>query len=122
VDQGDYVTHASGNHDIFDGGATRDSNEGKPRYDLMPPSALRRVAMVYARGATIRGAMNWAQGIPVQRCVESAFRHLEQYRAGDTDEDHAAQAVWNLLTAMHFEGSEWDDRYDFAVPPRPDAP
>lgn len=112
------MTLASGVDAVYEGGATRDSNTGKPRYDLIPPGALRRVAMVYARGAEIRGELNFAQGIPTSRCIESAMRHIEQARAGENDEDHVAQAVWNLLTFMHFEGTDWDDLFDWAVPPR----
>lgn len=115
----DVPTKMSGRNLSWGGGATRDSNAGKPRYEMSPPAARKRVAMVYARGAVNRGALNFAQGMPVSRCLESAMRHIEQARAGETDEDHFAQAVWNLEVAMHFQGSEWDDLFDWTVPPRP---
>lgn len=114
-----YVTKMSGVDQHWGGGATRDSNDGKPRFEMSPPRARRRVADVYARGAVNRGAMNFAQGIPTMRCLESAMRHIEQGRAGEVDEDHFAQAVWNLEVLMHFQGTDWDDLFDWTVPDRP---
>jgi hypothetical protein len=117
---GDYTTLRHGPADVtFEGGGARDDSTGKPRYDLIPPGPLKRTAELYERGGRIRGDHNWTRGVPVSRCIESAMRHLEQFRAGDTDEDHAAAVVWNVLGAMHFEGTEWDDRHDWTVPPRP---
>lgn len=97
----------------FTSGAVRDKSTGKPRYDLIPPGPLRRLAMVYARGAEKYSPYNWAKGMPTSRLLESAMRHLEQYRLGHEDEDHLGHCVFNLLGLMHFQGTEWDDVHDW---------
>lgn len=109
----------SGSRDQLASGAVRDSSDGKPRYDLIPPEPLRRVAHVYREGGELYGDHNWTQGQPTSRLLASAMRHVEAVRRGETDEDHAAQAVWNLLGLMHFQGTEWDDLHDWSVDTSP---
>lgn len=87
-------------------GAIRSDATGKGRYDLLPPRALRRVAVVYEKGASQKGDRNWERGIPRSRLFSSALRHTFQALEGETDEDHLAHAVWNLLALMHFEEME----------------
>jgi hypothetical protein len=87
-------------------GAIRSDASGKGRYDLIPPLALRRVAVVYERGGEQKGDNNWMLGVPRTRLLSSALRHTYQAVNGDTDEDHLAHAVWNLLAAIHFEEAE----------------
>lgn len=94
-------------------GAVRDSSEGKPRYDLIPPEPLRRLAMVYYEGAQHYGEHNWSKGMPTSRFLASAMRHLEAARAGDKSEDHWAKVLWNIVALMHFQDTEWDDLYDW---------
>ena len=87
----------------FSTGGTRSDSTGKGRYDLMPPKALRRVAIVYEKGGLVRGDRNWEKGMPRTRLFDSALRHTYQALDGQVDEDHLAHAVWNLLALMHFE-------------------
>ena len=84
-------------------GARRDNPAGKGAYELITPIALKRLAKVYERGAVQKGARNWEFGIPFSRCMQSAIRHTFQYLEGMRDEDHLAQACWNLFAVMHFE-------------------
>lgn len=91
-------------------GAVRDDDDGKPRYDLIPALALRRVAMRFAEGSKKYGEQNWQKGIPRAQIVASAMRHLEAWRCHredhpwrEIDEDHLAAAVWNLMVLMHYE-------------------
>ena len=85
-------------------GGTRDSREGKGRFDLISPFALLRLARVYERGGKNHGDRNWEKGITFSRCLDSALRHSFQYLMGvDDGEDHAAQAAWNWFAIMHFE-------------------
>lgn len=93
----------SGEIQKFDTGAVRDTVEGKPRFDLIPPHALKRVADVYMKGAIKYDEWNWFKGIPFNRCIGSAMRHVEAFRRGETDEDHLGQAVFNLLAIMEFQ-------------------
>jgi len=113
-----YKTVSSGEPEKFESGAIRDTNEGKPRYDLIPPEPLRRLAMVYYRGGQLYGDSNWAQGIPCSRFLASAERHLQAAKRGDKDEDHWAQLVWNIMCLMHFEETDWNDLPDWTPLPR----
>lgn len=117
---GDFATRSSGRQDSWDSGTVRDTSENKPRYDLIPPEPLRRLAMLYYRGGQLYGDHNWAKGAPCSRFLASAQRHLEQARAGDRDEDHWAAVIWNIMGIMHFEQTQWNDLYDWtpAEPPK----
>jgi len=109
----DYKTYATGEPEKFVSGAIRDTNEAKPRYDLIPPDPLRRLADVYYRGGQLYGDNNWTQGVPCSRFLSSAMRHIEAARSGDKQEDHWAQAVWNIMGIMHFENTNWNDLVDW---------
>lgn len=111
----------SGRREEFEGGSRRDTQEGKPRYDLLNPVGLERLAIHAANGADKYGEFNWALGQPTRRILASAFRHLMALFFKKTDEDHAAALAWNALAFMQFEGTEWDDRFDWTVPPRPSS-
>lgn len=97
----DYITKDSGQREEFPTGSQRDIRHGKGRYDLLTPLGLRRVAGVYERGAEKYGDRNWEKGQPMSRFLDSALRHIFQHIEGARDEDHLAQAAWNLLAAVH---------------------
>ena len=96
----------SGNRREFDTGAVRDMAEGKGRFDLIPPRALRRLAKHYEKGAVKYGDRNWEKGIPNDSFIDSALRHINQYQSGQRDEDHLSAAVFNLFGIVHFEEVE----------------
>jgi len=91
----------SGKRQEFDTGSKRDTNEGKPRYDLITPLALYRLAIHYANGATKYGDRNWEKGQPLSRYIESAERHLQKLKLGYTDEDHESALTWNIMAYTH---------------------
>ncbi|MDE1855035.1 MAG: hypothetical protein KGH57_01795 [Candidatus Micrarchaeota archaeon] len=93
----------SGKKQVFDSGAQRDSRDGKGRYDLIPNTALRRLAFIYEKGALKYGERNWEKGMPISRFLDSALRHINQHIEGKRDEDHLAQAMWNIAGAIHTE-------------------
>lgn len=97
------MLHDSGERQEFDTGAVRDPQQGKGRYDLISPYALKRLALHYEAGAAKYDDRNWEQGIPASRCFSSAVRHLFQWLAGQRDEDHLAAAAWNIFAIIHFE-------------------
>lgn len=99
----DFEVKDSGAREQHDTGAQRDVQEGKPRPDLMSPFAMERVGYVFARGAEKYEERNWEKGMPLSRYLASAERHLMQFKQGDTDEDHLAQAVWNLCAILHHQ-------------------
>ena len=59
------TTLDSGKRRDFPTGSRRDSREGKGRYDLISPIALRRLALVCERGAAKYGDRNWEKGQPM---------------------------------------------------------
>jgi len=89
-------------------GATRDAVQGKGRFDLISDVALTRVAGVFERGAENHGARNWEKGLPLSRMIDSAIRHIIQYKMSKympelRNEDHLSHSIWNLLGVMHTE-------------------
>ena len=52
--------------------------------------------------------------MPFSRLYSSALRHVFQALAGQRDEDHLAQAIWNLTALIHFEETGRVDLDDVA--------
>ena len=98
-----YETKDDGKRTTSPTGALRSDSGGKGRYDLISPHALRRLAQVYERGGLQKGDRNWEKGFRISRALSSALRHTFQYIMGMRDEDHLAQACWNLFCVIHFE-------------------
>lgn len=87
----------------YETGATKEAPTGKGRFDLIPPSALQRLARRYEFGSAKYGDRNWEKGLPLSRLIDSCFRHLVCYLRGDTSEDHLAAVAWNVFALMEFE-------------------
>lgn len=98
-----FQTKDSGARELYPTGSQRDTQEGKPRYDLIGKHGLKRLAELMARGAKKYGEHNWKLGQPVSRSYASAFRHLMQWAAGDRSEDHLAAVVFNIFSIIHVE-------------------
>lgn len=104
-----FETKDSGARAEFDSGMVRDTEEGKPRFDLMVPDGvpyeeqmLKRFADLMARGAEKYTERNWEQAnssAELNRYKSSAFRHFMQWLCGEEDEDHAAAVFFNLTAA-----------------------
>lgn len=76
-----------------------------PMFELLEPELLRRVANVMTTGAEKYTVDNWKsfddkQILDLQRHV---FQHTVSFMAGDTSEDHLANAVCNIMFIMYFE-------------------
>lgn len=103
----EFKTLDSGARESFAGGMVRDTETGKPRFDLLYPSLmpyqrqmLTRVAALMARGAEKYGDRNWEKAsdeAALSRYRSSGMRHHVQHLAGETDEDHAAAVIFNLI-------------------------
>jgi hypothetical protein len=98
-----YCVKDSGRREETATGAVRDSRDGKGRYDLISPLAIRRIAVHLEKGARKYTARNWEKGFSFTRMLDSAFRHLYQYQEGARDEDHLAAVCFNVMAIMHFE-------------------
>ena len=100
----------SGRRQEYQTGAVRDIQEGKGRYDLLPPAAIREVARHYEAGAMKYQDRNWEKGIPLSRFLSSGLRHTFAILEGRTDENHAAAAAWNLLCFLETRSRIADGR------------
>ena len=110
----EYITKDSGKREEYASGMVRDVNGDKPRFDLILPEGipyeeqfLTRIAMLLTRGAVKYGERNWEKASgeeEMNRFRGSALRHLMQWMCGETDEDHAAAVVFNILS---YETTKW---------------
>lgn len=98
-----FETKDSGKRQQFETGARRDTQDDKPRYDLISTIALKRFAELMGRGAAKYGDRNWEQGIPLSRFYASMFRHMMQWAEGDVSEDHLAAVLFNAAGIIHTE-------------------
>jgi len=87
----------------FGSGAIREKKSGKGRFDLITPIGLRRLAKHYENGAVVHGDRNWEKGMPISTYIDSAERHINDYKEGDRAEDHLAAIAWNVFAAIHTE-------------------
>jgi hypothetical protein len=103
----EFETKDSGERKQFDSGMQRDSEKGKPAFNLMLPlgvpykdQMLTRFAMLLARGSKKYEKRNWERANSedeLERFKESAFRHFMQWACDETDEDHASAIMFNVL-------------------------
>jgi hypothetical protein len=103
IKSGKFVIKDSGKRQQFKGGAVRDVDDNKPRYELIPVTALKRVALHYTNGARKYDDDNWSKGIPFRRIYGSLMRHCYAFGEGEKSEDHLAAIVFNAMAIMHFQ-------------------
>lgn len=101
--------------DLAKGGVKMD--EGKARYDLLPPEGLEAVAKVLEFGAKKYSARNWEKGMLWSRPFAGAMRHLwAWWRGEDRDKDTGYSHLWHATTNIFFliayeaRGKGEDDR------------
>jgi hypothetical protein len=115
VGVGVWVTKDSGEREAYETGMVRDvQGPDKPRFDLLwaenvpyEEQFLTRVAALAQRGAAKYGDRNHEKSRTPEemaRFKASALRHLMQWLAGETDEDHMAAVTMNLFMA---ESCRW---------------
>lgn len=102
---------SSGKVRQFEGGAVRDSAEGKAPFELLPWDLMERVAVWYGLGADKYGANNWRLGQPQSAVIGSLLRHLRKYIMGYRDEDHLAAIIWNAFSLMNVDEYYKDKPY-----------
>jgi hypothetical protein len=92
--------------------AIREPSTGKGRFDLISPFFSKRLAIHFEKGAQKYFDRNWEKGMKFSRYLDSAERHLAQFKMGLEDEDHLIAAIWNLAAIVHHQELgelEWDD-------------
>lgn len=91
------------NHKQYATGAHREEKDGKGRFDLLSPRAIKRVALRLEYGARKYGDKDWDNGLPINTLLDSALRHIFQYMEDKNNEDHLAASVTNLMQAIEVE-------------------
>jgi hypothetical protein len=84
------------------GGATREPEGERGDFSLLPLAPLQAVAAHLAKGAVKYAPNAWRAGMSYRRCISSALRHLLQFSAGMTDEDHLAACACNVLFLLQY--------------------
>jgi len=116
VNEEDYKIEDSGERTKFKTGAVRDLRGGKGRFDLIPWSVIRAIAIHFEKGAIKYGDRNWEKGIPLSKFLDSAARHLGQLMDGLDGENHAISAIWNLIcfyeTKLRIQNGELPEDLD----------
>lgn len=82
-------------------------NEGKLRYDLLEPYAIRELVRVFTKGAEKYEQHNWLKGMDWSKCLASLKRHIAAFELGeDRDSEtgcfHMAHAAWNALALVSY--------------------
>lgn len=105
----EFITKYSGIREEFSTGMKRDTQENKPRFDLlfinnMPfkEQMFTRYAMLRERGAQKYSARNCELACTqeeLDRYLSSGARHFAQWLCGETDEDHASAVIFNIQMA-----------------------
>lgn len=99
-------------------GDAKKNDQGKLRYDLIPPECLRELARVYTIGSHKYADNNWKNGLDRHRIEAALLRHSEAARSGEVldPEDgqrHLASVAWCAFALMWYDiQSERDDEED----------
>ncbi len=105
-----YKVKDSGKRKDFKSGMRRDTDENKPRFDLIialnipyEKTMLYRWGMLMKNGMVKYGERNWEKANSqeeLNRFKASAFRHFMQwFTRADDEEDHAAAVMFNINAA-----------------------
>lgn len=79
-------------------------DSGKPRFTLIPPTALREVAEVVTFGANKYGDENWRKLDNLEsRYVNAALRHINEYLTGhETDPESGRHVLAHAVISLLF--------------------
>jgi len=101
-----FITKDSGKRIKFKSGMKRDTENNKPRYDLVFIPMLTRWADLMSRGAIKYGERNWEKANSpkeLNRFKASSFRHFIQWLNGEEDEDHASAVFFNIAAVEYLK-------------------
>ncbi|QIH04973.1 hypothetical protein [Dasineura jujubifolia toursvirus 2a] len=90
------------------------NDDGKIRYDLVPPSAIKSLAEVLTKGLDKYPPNNWKYCENPDRYIASMYRHIEAWRSGEiydkeTGLSHLKHVLANVsfLIEMEYSPSTW---------------
>lgn len=83
-------------------------DEGKARFDLIPPEPLEELAKVYALGAAKYGDRNWEGGFKWGRVFAALMRHAWAFWRGEKfdpvdGQHHLISLAWGAFTLYEHE-------------------
>ena len=83
-------------------------DEGKNRFDLLPPWPLDQIAKVYTYGTIKYDDDNWWKGMPWKKIIGPMLRHIWKWLRGEKHDDesglpHLAHAAWQCIALMEYE-------------------
>lgn len=90
-------------------------DEGKLRYDLIPPHVQKWLAEVLTYGANKYAPNNW-QNVEIDRYIAALYRHLNAWRLGENNDPesgfhHLKHALTNMMFITYLENwykeEEW---------------
>lgn len=92
-------------------------DEGKLRYDLVPPEAMQEYVRVLTFGANKYADRNWEGGIAYSRLFAAAFRHMFAFLLGErmdpeTGISHLAHAICCLNFLLTYEIRDMSEEFD----------
>lgn len=102
-----FVTKDSGERQNYDSGMRRDTDENKPRFDLVYQPLFKRWAELMQRGAVKYTANNWQKANSLEelaRFKASAYRHFfSWFNDENPEEDHAAGVLFNIAAVEYLK-------------------
>lgn len=112
---------------LYKSGMNRDSQDNKPRYDLIVGKTQKddmhkRWAVLMTLGVQLYGERNWEKADSqeeLERAIASAARHFNQWLRGETDEDHAAACFFNINLAEYIKEKLQHKTREKTIPPDP---
>jgi len=87
----------SGARREFTTGAVRDVTEMKGAFHLLPPRAMKALAIHFQRGGIKYAPRNWEKGIPLEVFLDSMLRHAFAILEHSHVEDHVTAVAWNAM-------------------------
>jgi hypothetical protein len=107
-------------------------DQGKARFDLLPPEALFELVQVFNFGAKEYGDRNWEKGLKWGRIFAAICRHIFNWLGGeenakDSGLHHMAHAAWGCLALVTYAKrgmKQFDDRSKYIehLRNKPDEP
>jgi hypothetical protein len=98
-------------------------NNGKPKWSLVPQSALIPMVRVLEFGAEKYAAHNWMKGLSVNEICESMKRHLDAFMEGENyDQESGLSHIGHIqcnslfLSWMMEHRPDMDDRHVPLIP------
>lgn len=95
----------------FEGGATRDAEDGKLDYEgFLNPDVLREFALYMHKhrmqpDGTLRASDNWQLGMPREVYMKSAWRHFHamwsEHRKEEPGLEEACALLFNVMGFIH---------------------